>query len=285
LVGDADVVHVHQPLSRTGTIAILAAKQNHRRIAVTDTGFDNSNSLLNKWAGMTLVDRIICISEFSASFFRPYAKALPIDVVPGPVESEFFTPSTVPIQKIHQILCVARILPHKGVDLIIKALPRGLDLVVCGRIYNSEYYEHLKSLAVHKSVRFITDADDKQVRTLYKSSLVTVLASQHIDCYGTHYAKPELMGLTLLESMAVGTPVLCSRVGAMPELIADAQTGLVFDNLENLSAILRLVDVGEWPPAHASLACVEHVRTNFSLPVVGRKLASIYLEIARHDLQ
>jgi glycosyltransferase involved in cell wall biosynthesis len=38
---------------------------------------------------------------------------------------------------------------------------------------------------------------------------------------------PELLGLTLLESMACGTPVICTEVGSMPELVDDGVTGFV----------------------------------------------------------
>ena len=42
------------------------------------------------------------------------------------------------------------------------------------------------------------------------------------------------MGFTLLESMACGTPAICSRVGAMPEYVNDGETGFVFDTDDEL---------------------------------------------------
>jgi len=42
---------------------------------------------------------------------------------------------------------------------------------------------------------------------------------------------PELMGLVLLESMACGTPVLCSTTGGMPEFVRSGQTGFIYHDL------------------------------------------------------
>jgi glycosyltransferase involved in cell wall biosynthesis len=45
--------------------------------------------------------------------------------------------------------------------------------------------------------------------------------------YGARHDKPELLGLVLLESMACGTPVICTNVGGMPEIVKDGVTGFV----------------------------------------------------------
>jgi len=48
----------------------------------------------------------------------------------------------------------------------------------------------------------------------------------------------ELLGLTMLESMAVGTPVVCTRVGGMPEYVVDGKVGFVIE--PNDSQALRM---------------------------------------------
>ncbi len=69
----------------------------------------------------------------------------------------------------------------------------------------------------------MTDADDATIRDLYHRSWATVLPSVYQDCFGGNHVAPELMGLTLLESMASGTPAICSRVGAMPEFVREGK--------------------------------------------------------------
>ena len=105
---------------------------------------------------------------------------------------------------------------------------------------------------------------------------MTILASTYVDCCGNTYDKPELMGFRLLESMAIGTPVLCSRVGAMPELVQNGETGHVFDSDSELAEYLGKVINGAWPIEGAAEESVRHVQRNFSLQAVGPKLADLY---------
>jgi starch synthase len=76
-------------------------------------------------------------------------------------------------------------------------------------------------------VRFIFDADDAQLVEEYSSALVTVLPSVYTDLFGEHRAAPELLGLTLLESMACETPVIATTVGGLPEVVEDGVTGFL----------------------------------------------------------
>ena len=62
--------------------------------------------------------------------------------------------------------------------------------------------------------------------------------------YGRTIAVSELLGLAVLEAMASGTPVVCSRVGGLPEIVEDGVTGFLVepgdigDLRERLAALL-----------------------------------------------
>lgn len=233
-IEDADLVHVHQVFTRSSEVAVVVASQQRKALCVTDHG--GATSYLGRSLGMLeLVNRVTCYSRFAASLL---ATTAPIEIIRGGVDGSFFTPAEHQPPR-DRVLYVGRLLPHKGIDRLIAALPPELPLSVCGRPYHDDYFVWLQALARGKRVEFLTETDDSEILELYRRSWATVLPSVYRDCYGTSYPAPELMGFSLLESMACGTPAVCSRVAAMPEFVHHGQTGYVYDSLDQLSQLLR----------------------------------------------
>ena len=222
-LASADVVHLMQCFTRTAETGYITAKLLAKPICATDLG-GPSSPLGIEFQSLDLADRVVCYSDFGADLLKTTSR---IVTIKGGVDGRFFTPPLVRPQR-DRVLYVGRLLPHKGIDKLIRALPPKLLLTCCGRAYHTDYLEHLKQLAVGKNVEFVTEASDEAIRDYYRRAWVNVLPSQYQDCYGTSYVAPELMGLTLLESMACGTPVICSRVGAMPEFVQHGETGYIF---------------------------------------------------------
>jgi len=115
------------------------------------------------------------------------------------------------------LLTVARLLPYKRVDAVLAAL-RGLGgadtrLVVVG---SGPDRARLEALAP-AGTRWLGDVADEQLRWLYANAEALVTAA-HDD-----------FGLTPLEAMQFGTPVVAVREGGFPETVADGQTGVLFD--------------------------------------------------------
>jgi glycosyltransferase involved in cell wall biosynthesis len=225
-----------------------------------------------QFGSLELADRVGCYSDFGAAMLRT---TKPVVMIKGGVDARLFTPPAVRPPR-DRVLYVGRLLPHKGIDQLIEALPPDLPLTCCGRPYHADYFARLRHLAAGKQVEFVTDASDAVIREMYSRAWANVLPSVYQDCYGQRYVAPELMGLTLLEGMACGTPVICSRVGAMPEFVRHGETGFVFDTPAELTAQLRTL-AGDPPLAermgfHARRA----VETEFDLRVCGAKLVDVY---------
>jgi glycosyltransferase involved in cell wall biosynthesis len=84
--------------------------------------------------------------------------------------------------------------------------------------------------------------------------------------------RPERFGLTLIEAMACGTPVLGARMGSIPEIVVDGVTGFLCDSVE---------DAAEKAHGLAKLdrhACRQHVESTFSVDCMIDRYIGAYTE-------
>ena len=221
-VRQADAVHCHQYAPFVSTLTVLAAALWHRPVFVTDLGGGGWN-VGQRVPTHPLVTRFCAISEFAIQDFERGRAS----VIHGGVSPSFLAEQPLPWPRKRQVLFVGRLLPHKGINYLIEAMPPELDLLIIGPRYHEDYYQLLQRLAVGKRVHFITDARDEDIVAAYRESTVTVLPSVHTDVYGSFQPRAELLGLTLLESQASGTPAICTAVGGMPEFVQDGMTGFI----------------------------------------------------------
>ena len=266
-----DLLHIHQAYTRCAEVGFLVAKLLKKPICVTDHG--GFSSPLGKQLGtLELADRVVPVSDFSASML-PTSR--PVVVVKGGVDARVFTPPLTPVTR-DRFLFVGRLLPHKGIDRLIEAMPPNLPLTLCGRPYHADYFARLKRLSEGKPITFITDADDARIINLYHRAWATILPSVYRDCYDTLYQAPELMGFTLLESMSCGTPAIASRVGGMPEFIRHGETGFLFDDPQQLTQQLARLAADPTLVATLGHQARQHVLTHFDLRVAGASLCALY---------
>ncbi|MDB5350035.1 MAG: glycosyltransferase [Planctomycetota bacterium] len=268
---DCDLVHIHQAYTRCAEIGLLVAKQQRKPVCITDHG-GFASPLGLEVGHLELADRIIAYSDFGASFYRT---TRPITVIKGGVDAWHFRPPQVRPPR-DRFLFVGRLLPHKGIDVLIAAMPDDCPLTICGRPYRPEYLAKLRSLAAGKTVEFVLDADDATIRDLYARSWATVLSSVYRDYEGRTHDAPELMGFTLLESMACGTPAIANRVGAMPEFILEGETGFVYDSPAMLSERLRQLAAEPETVERMGLKAREIVEVHYDLNVAGATLFDVY---------
>jgi alpha-maltose-1-phosphate synthase len=222
----ADVVHTHHMRSLPSRMAAIVGLLQRARLAVTDHGLQGSS-----WAGLLprLFDLFLTVSAYSARELRaPPARTR---VIYGGADAERYAPD--PDQPRHGVLFVGRLTPHKGVDRLLQALPRGASLRIVGseghdpRPPERDYPSLLQRLARDKDVHFTGPLPDADLPLAYRSAQVLVLPSVEVSCYGKPIAVSELLGLAILEAMASGTPVIASRLGGVPEIVHDGETGFL----------------------------------------------------------
>ena len=272
-----DLVHVHQSLSLFGTYSTPIVRSLGIPMVGTDLG-GGENALMLQGRGLELFGGILSISRYAHSLVDGYFSG-PHEILVGPVDTDRFCPDeTIPRDR-KTVLCVSRILPHKGIDRVIKALPDGLRLIIAGRVYDQHYYGLLKEMAAGKDVSFEHDADDDRLLRLYRTAGLFIQASTALDIYGRVIGKPELMGLTSLEAMACGLPAAVADTGSLPELVPDPRFGRIFSSHEELVGLLTDYSYGIWPAPGASALACRHVVANHGMAAIGSQLAAFYASL------
>ena len=268
---DGRVLHAHQYESLLTNIVTLAARATGRPAFVTDLGGGGANvsRLLSP-----LVSGMLALSEFATSFYPELANRT--RVIGGGVDVERFHPDGGPRRR--EVVYVGRLLPHKGIDVLIEALPADVPLRVLGRTLDPAYRELLGRLSRGKEVTFVESPTDAEVLMAYRRARVAVLPSLEHSDHRPVAPKSELLGLVLLEAMACGTPVICARTGPMPEIVREGETGFVVppkDVPALRDRIRELVDGGRrWD--RLSAAGVEWVRAEHTWTRVGERCLAAY---------
>jgi glycosyltransferase involved in cell wall biosynthesis len=89
---------------------------------------------------------------------------------------------------------------------------------------------------------------------------------------------PEPFGLTLIEAMACGCPVIAFRMGSIPELIVDGKTGFIVENVDQMVAAVKKID------AIDRAYCRKYSIKTFSARRMAEGYESMYKQvIAQHQ--
>ncbi len=112
-------------------------------------------------------------------------------------------------------LIVSRLYPHKNIDIAVDAFNKlGYSLVIVG---NGPMKKELKKIA-HNNIKFVGFKDDKTLINYYKHCRAFIMPQE------------EDFGLTPIEAMSFGKPVLALRRGGALEIITEGQNGEFFDD-------------------------------------------------------
>ncbi|MBU3935235.1 glycosyltransferase [Patescibacteria group bacterium] len=140
-------------------------------------------------------------------------------IYPG-VDLSKFTPVEHPSG--NYFLVVSRLVPHKKVDLAIKACQKlNLPLKIVG---TGRQFSVLKKYQT-KNIQFLGQINQSKLISLYQNCSA-LLCPQHED-----------FGLTAIEAMACGRPVIAYAKGGFLETVINYQTGLLFSH-QNISSLV-----------------------------------------------
>lgn len=226
-----ELVHAHG--SRGALYAGLATRRLripvvwHARIADRDPMLD---PLL-----LALSARVIAISQAVKDRFPRSRHAEKVRVVYNGIDAEYWKPmeGAAPLHAVPTILLVGRLSPEKGQATLVRAAPLVIERIPTARFVllgadSKGEADRLRRLAqelsVSEAVEFRSWMADP--RPAFQEADVVVLPS-----------RSEGFGRVLVEAACLGKPVVASRVGGIPEVVQDGQTGYLVppDDPEALS--------------------------------------------------
>jgi glycosyltransferase involved in cell wall biosynthesis/dienelactone hydrolase len=135
-----------------------------------------------------------------------------VSVIPNGVDTEFFAPDDDARSSVPLVVCVARLVVEKDIPVLVEAFNHVRERIPDARLDIVGNGPVLVPQA--PGVRVLPGTDD--VRAHLRRAWVFALASRRD-------ASPNVV----LEAMACGVPVVATRVGGIPELVANGETGLL----------------------------------------------------------
>lgn len=201
-------------------------------------------------------DAVTYVSRYTrgrfASAFGPGAG---LEHLPSGVDTEVFRPDPAARADLRAryglgdrptVLCLSRLVPRKGQDMLIRALPeirRRVDGAVLVIVGGGPYHDRLRRLARTVGV------EDHVVIT--GGVPAAELAAHHT--LADVFAMPcrtrgagldvEGLGIVYLEASATGVPVVAGRSGGAPETVREGETGVVVDGTSVAAVAAAVADL------------------------------------------
>ena len=205
-------------------------------------------------------DRLYAVSRYTAAVLRDLVgpDGPTVGLVRNGVDLDHFHPGVdaTGVRARHGlgatsvVVTVGRLVPRKGQDRLIQALPRVRDVVgdvrllIVGQGRNRRRLERLAGRHAPGAVTFAGGVDWPDLPAHYRAG--TVFAHPNRSRWAG--LEQEGFGVVFLEAQACGVPVLAGRSGGSPEALYDGVTGLLVDGGEvgevsdALIALLRSPD-------------------------------------------
>jgi glycosyltransferase involved in cell wall biosynthesis len=237
---DPDVVHAHFATEPTSMARELAAKLDVP-LTFTAHGYDIYRRPPHDFAERARVAAgVVTVSRANAAYLAgslgvPAAK---IRVIACGVDVQRFRPrEPQTANSTRYIVCVARLVPVKHLELLVRACDmlrrRGLEFrcVIVGEGRSRPMLEQeIRQHGLDARVTLIGALTQDDVRRWWQQATVGVLTSHS-----------EGMPVCLMEAAACGVPVVATAVGGVPELVLDGETGIVVapGNVEQLASALQ----------------------------------------------
>ena len=124
--------------------------------------------------------------------------------------------------------------PRKGLDVLLEAISKiinkiDIELLIVGKGDKKLYKKLATDLGISKNIKFLGFVDEKNLKKLFIECDIYVSSS-----------RLEGFGLTIVEAMAAGKPIIATKAGAIPELINNNENGFLV-NIDDSDAMAKSI--------------------------------------------
>lgn len=278
---EAPVVHAHTGIYG-GVLALHLAKPDARVIVTEHSSFldkvfaqPTARELYEEV--LERADAFLCVSsrlrEQIAAEFPAYAHKL--SVVPNMIDFERFTPGPEGSSELLNWLYVGRLIKPKGVDELLEAFalvarkePRATLTLVGHGVREEDLTARVEELGLSERVSLLPPVAPEDVNAL-----------MHRHDLLVHPSKGETFGMTVVEAVASGLPVLATRSGGPQESLAgiESRSGALMD----ISDDPRVIADAYWQlrkdAAGIDLpAAREVLESRYGTEAVAKQLLAVY---------
>ncbi|HNV71050.1 MAG TPA: glycosyltransferase family 4 protein [Candidatus Ozemobacteraceae bacterium] len=237
----------------------------------------------------SLIDWWVVLSEASKRLLVEFGiRPERVVVIPVAMNPDWFPVYEGPVDE-HRLFFAGWLQQRKGLEVLIQALPKvveefpgvWLDVFTMSVKWEAGYEQRVerlvRELGLEARVRLCKTKDVERFRESWKRAAVVVIPEQWEN----------MSPLILLESQLIGKFVVASRLGGIPEYVAEGVTGLLFDSQDPVDLADRIIQAlrgGRQQQIMARVNGPDMIRERCHPDTVGKKLQQVVLAAQRQGV-
>ncbi|MEZ9604511.1 glycosyltransferase [Vibrio sp. 10N.261.55.A10] len=281
--GLPDILHAHCVFNG-GLLAKIISDKYGIDYVITEHSSSYARGNIKKWQYL-LAEKTVSKSALNIAVSESFCKLLDNKFkrpntwtyIPNILQKNFecFDSSINPKNKAFTFCNVSILSDNKGIDLLLKSFSKAFSnisnvlLKIGGDGESRKYLQELAiELGISDKVEFLGMLSRKEVKKLMSSSDAYVLSS-----------KIETFGVVLIESLALGKPVVATRCGGPESIVIDGFNGYS-SNVDDIDCLSEnMLKMYHNYDTFDNQAIINHCLSNFSEEVVVDKLTKEYMRI------
>ena len=298
--GPFDVVHAHDWTSAFAGVGMKHAYRIPLIATIHATEFGRNSGLhtpmqrrisdIEWYLGYEAWRVIVCSRHMRTELMNVFGipgdkiEVIPNGVVPGQFAEGDVPGSSLGIDPGDEVIAfVGRLVYEKGVQVLLEAMPQVLAARPNAKLFvigTGPYGDELRRLVDQRrlghAVRMLGFVSDQQRNAVYRRARAAVVPSLY-----------EPFGITALEAMAAGAPVVASAVGGLQEIITHGRNGLLVPAGDpvQLGAALVSVLADEALRCNLTQAAAYDIRTTYDWRAIARRTAAVYAQVLRFHME